>query len=58
MGVANLVALNVATLTSQQLADFALEADQAARRARERGDSEAAEAYQSEADALAELSRK
>lgn len=44
-----------ASLTNQQIADFALQAHQAARAASARGDAEAMKAYQAEADALAKL---
>ncbi len=54
MPVSDLTRLGLANLTNQQLAELALEADQAARRARKRGDSQAAAEYQAEADALAD----
>lgn len=55
MAVSDILRQRLANLTPQQIASMALEADQAARRARHAGDMEAADAYQREADALARL---
>lgn len=55
MAVSKLLRDGLANLTPQQIASMALEADQAARRARARGDDEEADAYQKEANELARL---
>lgn len=54
MPISQLLYLRTARLTNQQVADFALEEDRAARAARRRGDSEAAAAHEYE---VAQLSR-
>lgn len=55
MSIADVIALTKAPLTNQQLADMALEEDQAARRARAAGRHDDAQAHDREADALARL---
>ena len=49
------IRLDLARLTPQQIADFALQADQDARRYRARGEHELAEFWQAEADRLADV---
>lgn len=55
MPVSDMLRLQTANLTSQQIADMALEADREARRLRREGDLDAARLAEQERDQLAEM---
>lgn len=55
MPVSDMLRLQTANLTSQQIADMALEADREARRLRRGGDLDAARLAEQERDQLAEM---
>jgi hypothetical protein len=55
MGVADLLRLGLSSLTSQQIADVALEEDRARREAERRGDTATAALHDEEVKRLADL---